>query len=119
MLKVLASKSDPAFGFVDLFSGGAIDRLVSVAPFSSLYTNVDHARRRPKRLAEKLRQIRAALGLSQREMAEWLTVEVSDNLISKYEKDKSMPPIELVLAYARVANVPMEQIVDDDLDLTL
>jgi len=27
-----------------------------------------------------------------------------------------VPPIEVVLAYARVANVIMEQIVDDDLD---
>ena len=30
-----------------------------------------------------------------------------------------VPPIEVVLAYARVANVTMEQIVDDDLDLPL
>lgn len=73
----------------------------------------------PKRLAEKLRHIRKALGLSQREMAERLAVEVSDYSVSKYEQDRRVPPIELILAYARAANVSMEQIVDDALDLTL
>jgi transcriptional regulator with XRE-family HTH domain len=37
--------------------------------------------------------------------------------ISKYERARSVPSIEVVLAYARVANVIMEQIVEDDLDL--
>ena len=82
-----------------------------------------HARNRPKRLAEKLLQIRKALGLSQREIAERLAeragVEITRKNISKYERDKSVPFIEVVLAYARLANVQMNQIVDDDLDLTL
>jgi len=30
-----------------------------------------------------------------------------------------MPPIEVVFAYARAANVQLEQIIDDDADLTL
>ena len=78
-----------------------------------------HARNRPKRLAEKLLQIREALGLSQREMAERLGNYRTQNHfnISKYERGKSVPPIEVVLAYARVANVQMDQIVDDDLDI--
>lgn len=78
-----------------------------------------HARRRPKRLAEKLLQIRTALSLSQREMAERLGVERSYNVISKYERDRSVPPIEVVLAYARAVNVQMDQLVDDELDLPL
>jgi transcriptional regulator with XRE-family HTH domain len=78
-----------------------------------------HARPRPKRLAEKLIQIRKALGLSQREMAERLGVEKHYNIISRYERGKNVPYIEVVLAYARLANVRMAQIVDDDLDLTL
>jgi transcriptional regulator with XRE-family HTH domain len=76
-----------------------------------------HARRRPKRLAEKLLQIRTALGLSQSEMVEQLGVEVSYRNISKYERDKSEPPINVLLAYARVANIALESIVDDDIDL--
>jgi hypothetical protein len=39
--------------------------------------------------------------------------------ISKYERDKSIPPLEIVLAYSRVAKVTMNQIVDDALDLNL
>ena len=87
----------------------------SAAPF----THMGHARNRPKRLAEKLSQIREALGLSQREMAEWLGNKRTHHHISKYERSKSVPPIEIVLAYSRLANVSMNQIVDDDLDLPL
>jgi transcriptional regulator with XRE-family HTH domain len=82
-----------------------------------------HARHRPKRLAEKLLQIRKALGLSQREMAERLAqragVKITSKNISRYERDKSVPFIEVALAYARLANVLMNQIVDDDVDLPL
>lgn len=80
-----------------------------------------HARSRPNRLAEKLLQIREALGLSQHEMAERLSeragVQITSKNVSKSERDKSTPYIEIVLAYARLANVEMNQIVDDDLDL--
>jgi transcriptional regulator with XRE-family HTH domain len=78
-----------------------------------------HTRNRPKRLAEKLLQIREALGMSQREIAERLGNKRTHHQISKYERGNSVPPIEIVLAYARVANVSMNQIVDDDLDLPL
>ena len=82
-----------------------------------------HARPRPKRLAEKLLQIREALGLSQRELAERLAeqagVKITSKNISKYERDRSVPFIEVVLAYARLANVGMNEIVDDDLELDL
>jgi len=76
-----------------------------------------HARRRPKRLAEKLRQIRTGLGLSQSEILKRLGVEISAKNISKYELDKSEPPLEVLLAYARVANVSLAQLVDDELEL--
>jgi transcriptional regulator with XRE-family HTH domain len=88
--------------------------------FSSLFNNMGHARR-PKRLAEKLLQIRKALGWSQKEMAERLSKQAGGKItyrnVSKYERDKSVPYIEIVLAYARLANVEMNQIVDDDLDI--
>ena len=80
-----------------------------------------HAKNRPKRLAEKLLQIRKALGLSQKEMAERLNqqagVKITYRNVSKYERGKSVPYNEIVLAYARLANVTMNQIVDDDLDI--
>jgi transcriptional regulator with XRE-family HTH domain len=77
-----------------------------------------HARRRPKRLAKKLLQIREALGLSQKEMAKLLGVERSYNIIARYERGRSVPYIEVMLAYARAAGVEMEEIVDEDRDLS-
>lgn len=78
-----------------------------------------YARPRPKRLAKKLLQIRLALGLSQSEMHSRLGV--GDNIpfsrISKYELDHNEPPLMVLLQYARVANLYMEALVDDDLDL--
>jgi transcriptional regulator with XRE-family HTH domain len=76
-----------------------------------------HARRRPKRLAEKLLRIRYALDLSQSEMVKLLGIGLSAKHISRYERDKSEPAIEVLLAYARAVGVRLEQIVDDDLDL--
>jgi transcriptional regulator with XRE-family HTH domain len=82
-----------------------------------------HAKRRPKRLAEKLLQIREALGLSQRKIAERIReragVEISYKNISKYELGKSTPPMEIALAYARLAGIPLEHIVDDEMELDL
>ena len=76
-------------------------------------------RRRPKRLAKKLLQIRNALGLSQGEMLRTLGVEdqIDYTTISKYELDKNEPPLDILLQYARVAGVHMEDLVDDELEL--
>jgi len=78
-----------------------------------------NVRPRPKRLASKLLQIRNSLGLSQAEMLRRLGVEdqIEYTTISKYELDKNEPPLEILLRYARVACVHMEDLVDDELDL--
>ena len=78
-----------------------------------------HARPRPKRLAEKLLTIRHALGVSQSVMVYRLGVELAPNNISKYEHDLNEPPTDVILAYARLASVPLEQLVDDEMDLVL
>lgn len=74
---------------------------------------------KPQRLAEKLRRIREALGLSQSEM--WRRLGVEDLIwfkqISTYELGKREPPLPILLRYARVAGVQMEILVDDELDL--
>ncbi len=76
-------------------------------------------RERPERLAEKLAQIRTALGLSQNEMIRRLGAEdtLTQNRISDYELGVHEPSLLTLLRYARAANVAMEVIVDDDLDL--
>ncbi len=72
-----------------------------------------------QRLGEKLLQIRLNLGLSQSEMINRLGFEetIFYNRISDYELGKRVPPLPLILQYARVAGVHMEDIVDDELDL--
>ena len=78
-----------------------------------------HARPRPSRLAEKLLQIRLALGLSQSEMLRRLGFEdaLDYKRISEYELGKNEPPLAILLSYARVAGVCMDVLVDDKLDL--
>ena len=75
-----------------------------------------HARPRPKHLAAKLLRIRQALGFSQKQLAKRLGVRYTT--ISKYEHDLNEPPLAVLLAYARAAQIPLEQIVDDDIELT-
>jgi transcriptional regulator with XRE-family HTH domain len=77
------------------------------------------ARPKPKRLAEKLLQIRMALGLSQSEMFKRLDVaELSEiKRISDYEIDKSEPPLIVLLRYARTAGVIVDVLIDDEIDL--
>lgn len=77
------------------------------------------ARPRPERLAEKLLRIRLALGLSQPQMHKHLGVEalIDYTKISTYELGKREPPLMILLEYARVANVYVEALIDDELDL--
>ena len=78
-----------------------------------------YPRIRPKRLAEKLLQIRNALGLSQSAMYRRLGVEdlIPYTRISRFERDELEPPSPVLLQYARAAGVHMEDLVDDELDL--
>jgi transcriptional regulator with XRE-family HTH domain len=76
-------------------------------------------RERPARLAEKLRHIRKGLGLSQNGMIRrmGLTNEIVQADISTYEINQREPPLKVLLAYARAANVAVEALIDDDLSL--
>lgn len=78
-----------------------------------------HKRRRPARLAEKLKAIRSHYGWSQSELVAELGLDIDYNFISKYELDRNEPPIDVLLAYCRYAKIPLEQLADDELDLTL
>jgi transcriptional regulator with XRE-family HTH domain len=77
------------------------------------------ARPRPERLSEKLLQIRTALGLSQPELHRRLGVEhlIDYTKISTYELGKREPPLMILLEYARLANVYVDVLIDDALDL--
>ena len=77
------------------------------------------ARMKQERLAEKLLQIRSALGLSQSEMMRQLGFEevLDYKRISEYELGKNEPPLAVLLRYARVAGVCLDVLIDDALDL--
>ena len=77
------------------------------------------ARFKTKRLGEKLRQIRDALGLSQSEMLRRLGFdgELWYTQISAYETGRREPPLVILLEYARAANVSTDILIDDELDL--
>jgi transcriptional regulator with XRE-family HTH domain len=78
-----------------------------------------HARPKPERLAEKLLAIRMALGIPQTEIHRRLGVEhlIEYNTISRYELGRREPPLMILLEYARLANVYVEVLIDDALDL--
>ena len=80
-----------------------------------------HSRPRPKHLAKKLLQIRRSLGVSQGELVRQLGVQalIEHTTISKYELNKNEPPLAILLAYARLAGIPVERIIDDELELTV
>jgi|GEM_PF-225036 len=75
---------------------------------------------RPARLAEKLFEIRVRLELSQSQMFRRLDYNQSplyETYIADFEHGRREPPLPLLLRYARVANVPLEALVDDEMDL--
>ena len=76
-------------------------------------------RPRPARLPEKLLQIRLALGLSQNEMLVRLRLHerLSRTSVSAYELGTGEPPLAVLLDYARIANVWVDVLIDDELDL--
>jgi transcriptional regulator with XRE-family HTH domain len=80
-----------------------------------------HSRPRPKHLAKKLLQIRRSLGMSQADLVKRLGVQdlIDHTTISKYELDKNEPPLAILLAYARLVGIPVEQLIDDELELTI
>ena len=74
----------------------------------------------PKKLGRKMRQIREGLGISQRQIVDALNYTATPlraSQISQYENGQREPTMMLVLAYARLANVPMECLVDDKMKL--
>jgi transcriptional regulator with XRE-family HTH domain len=76
-------------------------------------------RQRPARLGEKLRHIRESLGLSQSEMLKRLGFEdvISYTKISHYELGIREPTLPILLSYAQVANVYVDALIDDAVDL--
>jgi len=71
------------------------------------------------RLADKLTQIRLALGLSQNELIRRMNLEeeLTQARISAYERGMREPKLLVLLSYAKVAGVYVDALIDDELDL--
>ena len=77
-------------------------------------------RPKTKNLAKKLKQIRTELSLTFEETIEKLNcphISLYPASIYEYEKDKREPPLEILLQYSRLANVYVEALIDDNLEL--
>jgi DNA-binding XRE family transcriptional regulator len=76
------------------------------------------SRRRPtpRKLPKKLALIRERLGFSQSEITARLGVKDRAS-ISGYERGEREPPLPVLLAYARLAGVSVESLIDDKLEI--
>ena len=74
---------------------------------------------RPKRLAEKLLAVRKRLGLSQSQLVRRIDPQMPYTRISEFELGRRFPPIYVLVAYARLAVVHIDDLVDDDIKLSL
>jgi transcriptional regulator with XRE-family HTH domain len=75
----------------------------------------------PKKLAKKLGQIRMKLGLSQTEMVKALNYKASPlraAQISQFETGRREPPLMLLLAYAKLAKISTDTLIDDRQNLS-
>ena len=76
----------------------------------------------PKKLGKKMRQIRESLGMSQRQIVDALNYKdtpLRASQISQYENGQREPTMMLVLAYARLAKVSVESLIDDKMRIQL
>ncbi|HEY0460534.1 MAG TPA: helix-turn-helix transcriptional regulator [Pyrinomonadaceae bacterium] len=73
----------------------------------------------PKRLAEKLKQIRIQKKLSQNEILQKIGFDgiLFQGNVSQYELGRREPPLLVLLAYARLGEIKVEILIDDNLDL--
>jgi len=75
---------------------------------------------RPKRLGEKLEFIRTSLNLTREQIIERLDYTESNlypQNIWGFEKSEREPNLLILLAYSRLAQIHLEVLVDDALDL--
>jgi transcriptional regulator with XRE-family HTH domain len=82
-----------------------------------------HRRRpQPKKLKSKLRGVRASLGITQEEMANLLKRNNAESslhsgYIADYESGKREPSLLALLAYAKIAQISTDVLINDKLDL--
>ena len=76
------------------------------------------ARRKPKRLAEKLLAIRFKLEVSQSQLAKLLEFDKGVARISEYERGNREPDLLTLLKYSELARASINVLADDTRELT-
>ena len=75
---------------------------------------------RPERLPEKLKMIRAKLGLSQAGMSAALEkhgIKMRPSSVGLYELGQRVPGLLTILAYAEIAGISTDKLINDRLEL--
>jgi transcriptional regulator with XRE-family HTH domain len=74
---------------------------------------------RPSSLAAKLLNIRICLGLSQNGLIRHLQLgdELTQAEVSAFERSIRIPPLHILLLYARAVGVYVDYLIDDELEL--
>ena len=77
------------------------------------------ARRKPRRLADKLLKVRRALGDSQNGLIRrlGLTDELTQSDISAFERGTREPPLHVLLKYSELARVWVNAFINDGVEL--
>ena len=70
----------------------------------------------PKRIPEKLKKIRERLGMTPDQIAAFVGAKTGAEIVA-YENDEDDLLVSVLVGYARIANVPFANIIDDDRDL--
>lgn len=68
-------------------------------------------------LPAKLLAIRKRLGLSQSQLARLLAFEPLYTRVSEYERGKRQPSLPVLLSYARLGGVHIDDLVDDGIEI--
>lgn len=86
---------------------------------SDMSDKLTHKRKRPVNLASKLLTIRLQLGESQNGLLRRLNLddEFERDYVSKWERNVMEPPLHVLCAYADAANIYLDVLVRDILEL--
>lgn len=68
-------------------------------------------------LPAKLRAIRKHLGFSQSQIARQLAFEPQYSRVSEYERGRRQPSLPVLLSYARLGGIHIDDLVDDRIEI--
>lgn len=75
-----------------------------------------YKRKGPKQLAEKLREVRLRLAMTQQQVADQIGSDASS--VSRYERGVREPSLLEILKFSQMSGVGVETLIDDKKSLT-